>query len=44
MGDASMESVEKDEVATKWNGALVGRTSEVGTSDKIPTKVPTSWV
>ena len=36
-----MESVGKDEIEKKWSGALVGRVSEVGTSDKIPTKVPT---
>ena len=36
--------MERDEVETKWNGALIGRASEVGTNDKIPTKVPTILV
>ena len=36
--------VEKDEAESKWSEAWVGRASEVGTVDKIPTEVPTIWV
>ena len=32
----------KEEIEKKWSGALVERVTEVGTSDKIPTKIPTS--
>ena len=44
MDGASVEWVEKGEIEKEWSGALVGHVSEVGTCDKIPTKVLTSSV